>query len=155
MIILLSVYQLTHTEQTASLVVAMRLFECLSVSRRESRQGLSQYVPTPSESLSAHLSRCTRPCPGLLGRTSSIPVSCGASGPCACHPVGGHAGIAINSSKRTATIPHFTYCTTCRTTERGFAQNCRGQGFGGSSNIKFYVFMYDIDRVIGRFSDPQ
>ena len=114
--------------QTASLVVAMpRLFECPSVSRREFQQGLSQYVPAPSQSHFAHLSRCTRPCPGRLGRTSSIPISCGASRLCACHPVGGHASVAINSSKRTATIPHFTYSTTCRTTELGFAQICRGK----------------------------
>ena len=38
-------------EQTANLVVAMRLFECPSVSRREFQQGLSQYVPAPSLSL--------------------------------------------------------------------------------------------------------
>jgi hypothetical protein len=44
--------------------------------------------------LFAHLSRCMQPCPGRLGTTSSIPISCGASGACVCHPVGEHAGVA-------------------------------------------------------------
>ena len=48
----------------------------------------------PRQSLFAHLSRCTRPCPGRLGRTSSIPISCGALGACVCHIVGEHAGVA-------------------------------------------------------------
>ena len=113
-------------EQTASLVVAMRLFECPSVSRREFQQGLSQYVPAPSQPLFAHLSRCTRPCPGRLGRTSSIPISCGASRLCACHPVGGHASVAINSSKRTAMIPHFTY--HLQNNRAWFCTNLQGQG---------------------------
>ena len=45
------------------------------------------------------------------------------------------------------------YCilpTTCRTT----SEICRGKNLGGSSNIRFYVFMYDIDSVIERFPDP-
>ena len=52
----------------------------------------SQYILAPSQSLFAHISRCMRPCPGCLGTTVSIPISCGASGACACHPVGEHAG---------------------------------------------------------------
>ena len=55
------------------------------------------------------------------------------------HPVG-HAGVAI---KRTATIPHSTLQN--RTAECDFVQICRGKGLGGSSSIKFYVFMHDID----------
>ena len=79
-----------------SLVIATRLFECPSVSRHESQQGLSHYVPTPSPS--PHLSRCTRPCLGRLGRTSSIPISCGISGACTCHLVGEHAGVGSHDT---------------------------------------------------------
>jgi hypothetical protein len=106
MIVLLLVYMLFNRQSNCtrvllsypSLVVATRLFECPSVSRRESQQGHSQYVPAPSQSIFAHFSRCTRPCPGRLGRTSSIPISCGTSGACVCHPVGEHAGVASHDT---------------------------------------------------------
>jgi hypothetical protein len=41
---------------------------------------------------------------------------------------------------------------TCRTVVPGFVGSSAS---GGSSSIKFYVFMHDLDSVIERFSDHQ
>ena len=49
---------------------------------------------------------------------------------------------------KTATIPH----STCDL-QNSRAWLCRGNGLSGSSSVKFYVFVHDIDSVIERFSD--
>ena len=112
MVILSSVYQLTRTRADISLVVAMRFFECpqfLGVNLK--KDSLSTFP------LRFRLFLFSLTFPDARGHVRdnweelprSIPISCGASRPCACHPIGEHASVAINSSKRTATVPHFTY----------------------------------------------
>ena len=51
-------------------------------------------------------------------------------------------------SYKTATIPH----STCDV-QNSRAWFCRVNSLSGSSSIKFYVFVHDIDSVIERFSD--
>ena len=98
-LLLVPVHYSMSAHSYPSLVFATCLLKCPSVSRGESRQGQSQYIPAPSQqSPFAYLSRRTRPCPGCFARTSSIPISCGASGVCAFHSVGERAGVASHDT---------------------------------------------------------
>ena len=62
----------------------------------------------------------------------SIPISCGPSGACACHPVGEHAGIASHDIA-------FFYLPPAG--QPGVISHKFG-----SSSIKFYLFIHDITR---------